>query len=79
MTLTIPDLPGTSGMSEADLRLELACALYARGKLTKMSAAELAGLDLSSFQSLLGQREIESYPMDMLNQDVKQLQELFPG
>jgi predicted HTH domain antitoxin len=76
MTLTIPDLPETTGMSEADFRLELACALYARGKLSKLGGAELSGLDVSSFQEALGQRHIESYSMEMLDHDVKQLQEL---
>jgi predicted HTH domain antitoxin len=79
MTLTIPDLPGTSGMTEADLRLELACALYAQGKLTKLSAAEMAGTDLSTFQAALGKRNIESYPIEMLESELEHLRDVFPA
>ncbi len=46
MTLHLPDIPAATRMTEAELRLELACALYAQGKVTKVSgaAAELAGV-----------------------------------
>ena len=43
MTLHLPDLPAATWMTEAELRLELACALYAHGKATKVSGAEVAG------------------------------------
>lgn len=47
MTLHLPDIPAATRMTEAELRLELACALYAHGKATKVSGAELAGVDFS--------------------------------
>ena len=43
MTLHLPDLPAATRMTEAEPRLELACALYAQGKATKVSGAEVAG------------------------------------
>ena len=43
MTLTLPDMPETAGLSADQLRLELACALYAHGLIGKVRAAELAG------------------------------------
>ena len=58
MTLTLPDLPVTTSMSEAELRLELACALYARGKTSAVAGAHLAEIDLVSFQGALAEREI---------------------
>ena len=45
MMLTLPDQPMPPGMTPEELRLELACALYARGKLTKVRGADFAGVD----------------------------------
>ena len=65
-------------MSPAELRLELACALYARGKLGKVRGAELAGVSFFDFQRALGERQIESYTEEMLGEDLKSLRKLFP-
>jgi len=73
MTLTLPDQPN---MSEAEIRLELACALYARGKISKVAGAEMAGVDFFAFQGALGERGISSYNVEMLEQDVQTLREL---
>ncbi len=57
--------------------MELACALYARGRITKVSAAQLAGASLSEFQRALGERQIESYTHEMLDDDIQAMRELF--
>ena len=74
MTLTIPE----GREPEADLQLELACAIYARGKTDKVSGSQLAGVDFFTFQRALGERGIFSYTEEMLDEDVRTLQELFP-
>ena len=43
MPLHLPDLPAATRMTEAEHRREQACALYAHGKATKVSGAEVAG------------------------------------
>jgi predicted HTH domain antitoxin len=78
MTLTLPDPPVPPGMTPEELRLELACALYARGKLTKVRGAELAGVDFFTFQQALKERQISTYTLDDLDREVATLNELFP-
>jgi len=77
MTLTLPDMPATTGRSEAELRLELACALYGQGKLNRVAGAELAGVDFFTFQGALGERGIPIYTGKMIDEDVTALQKLF--
>lgn len=78
MNLTLPDVPITRQMGDAQLRLELACGLYAQGKVTKVSGAELAGVDFFSFQKALGERRISTCTVEDLHDDVKALDRLFP-
>jgi predicted HTH domain antitoxin len=73
MTLTLPDMPS---FSEADLRLELACSLYARGLVGKVKGAEIADVDFFTFQGALGERHIVSYTSEMLQEDLQTLVEL---
>jgi predicted HTH domain antitoxin len=69
MTLTLPDNLGLDDLTTDDLRLELACALYARGRVGKVRGAELAGVDFFTFQGILGERGIERYTAEMLAED----------
>lgn len=46
LTLNFPDAPALRHVSEAEMRLELACALHAQGRISKIVGAEMAGLDL---------------------------------
>jgi predicted HTH domain antitoxin len=78
MTLTLPDQPMPSGMTPEELRLELACALYARGKLTKVRGADFAGVDFFTFQQALKERRISTYSIEDLNREVETLNECFP-
>ena len=61
MMLELPDLPLDERLTPADLRLELACALYARGRIGKVTASELAGADFFSFQRALSERQVPLY------------------
>lgn len=78
MKLELPDCPSTRDLPPEALRLELACALYARGKVGKAGGAELAGVDLVAFQRALGERNIESYTLDMVEAEAGSLRRLFP-
>ena len=77
MNLTLPDMPATAEMTESDLRIELACALYARGKVTKVSGAELAGVDFFSFQTALAERQISSYTVEDLHGELAAMDRIF--
>lgn len=74
MTLTIPE----GREPDADVQLEQACAKYARGKTDKVTGAQLAGVDFFTFQRALGERGIFSYTEEMLDEDIRTLQQLFP-
>jgi predicted HTH domain antitoxin len=79
MTIEVPDLPATAQISQEELRLELACALYARGRIGKVEGSHLAGVDFFSFQNALGLRQIPQYTEKMLAEDVASLKKLFPS
>jgi predicted HTH domain antitoxin len=74
MVLDLPELTNESFRPE-ELRLELACALYARKRLSKVAAASLAGVDFFTFQHALKDRNIPQYNEAMLEQDLQP----FPG
>jgi len=78
MTITLPDLPETAQLSSEEMRLELACALYSRGRVGKVVAAEMAGVDIFTFQRALQDRDIPLYTEPMLATDLQTLKELFP-
>ena len=77
MTLELPDAE-TRNLTPEELRLELACALYARGRIGKVGGANLAGVDFFTFQRALGERQISSYTAEMLHEDVETMKKLFP-
>jgi predicted HTH domain antitoxin len=79
VTLELPDIEHTE-MTAAEVRLELACALYARGKITAVTGSHLAGVDLISFQAALKERAIpRNYSLDDLHDDMDALKKLFPA
>ncbi len=78
MTITLPDIPGTPRLAPDDVRLELGCALYARGRLGKIAATELAGVDFVTFQRALEERGFPLYTEQMLAEDLQSLRTLFP-
>jgi len=78
VTLELPDLE-RSNLTQEELRLELACALYARGRIGKITGAALAGVDFFAFQHALKDRDIAQYTEEMLEQDLQAVKEPPPG
>lgn len=72
MTLELPD-QDTMEFTPAELRLELACALCARGLVGKVRGAHIAGIDFFEFQRALGERQISTYTSEMLHRDLQSL------
>ena len=79
MTIELPDEPLAADLTPQDLRLELACALYARGRIGKVAGSRLAGVDFFTFQGALGERQIPQYTEKMLSEDLETLKHLFPS
>ena len=77
MTLELPDLPANERMTPEELRLELACALYARGRIGKIAATDMAGVDFFTFQRALSERGVPLYTQQMLTSDLQSLNESF--
>ncbi len=77
MTLHLPDIPAAMRMTEAELRLELACALYGQGKVSAVGGSHLAGIDVVTFQGALVERGIpRNYSVRDLHDDVAALDRL---
>jgi predicted HTH domain antitoxin len=75
MTLTIDDdILHAARLSEAELRIEMAVALFQRESLTLALAADLAGLDRLQFQHVLASRQIPMhYTAEDLDEDCRSI------
>ncbi len=79
MTTTVAiDIPReilhAARISPAEVRRELAVALYAQGRLSLGKARELAGMTYWQFQQLLASREIPPhYDLEDYQQDLQML------
>ncbi|MFN0079699.1 MAG: UPF0175 family protein [Prosthecobacter sp.] len=73
LTLTLQDETCAADLSPEEARVDLACSMFARGALSKLSAAALAGLDFFRFQSALAERRISAYTDEMLDEDMRHL------
>ena len=78
MTLNLPDTVENTHLTPEEMRLELACALYARGRIGRVGATEMAGVDFFTFQRALGERGISICTEEMLEEDMASLKTLFP-
>ncbi len=78
MMIELPDVPLNERLTPEEVRLELACALYARGRIGKIAAAQMAGVDFFSFQRALSERRVPLYTEQMLANDLQALKEVFP-
>lgn len=79
MAVVIPDETlREAGMTERELRIELACRLFDIGRLSFPAAARLAGLDRPSMEGELRLRQIPIYrpTVEDLNQDLEALKRL---
>ena len=72
MAITLPDeLMRTTKLSEAEIKAELALALFQQERLTLGQAAQLAGVPQLDFQRLLASRRIPlHYGLDAMEEDV---------
>jgi len=74
------DLVRASGLTEDDLRLELAVALYRDNRFTLGQAARLVGRPQDEMLRILAKREIPvHYTVEDLHEDVANLEKLFPA
>jgi len=78
VTIELPDEALGENLTAPELRLELACALYAQGRIGKVSGSRLAGVDFFTFQRALVERHTPLYTEAMLADDVASLKHLFP-
>ncbi len=78
MTITLPDDPALASMTEAELQLDLACGLFASGRVSRGVAARIAGVDRGTFDEAVFARHIPSYTPEMLDEDLAAMKTLFP-
>ncbi|MCW1925219.1 UPF0175 family protein [Luteolibacter arcticus] len=78
MTLTLPDDPALAGMTESDLRLDLACGLFAAGRVSRTVACRIAGMERYDFDQEVSRRKISGYTEEMLEEDLANLSDLPP-
>lgn len=77
MSVTFEELVRETGLSEEELRLELAVCLFELERLTLGQASRLAGLSQFSFQGVLGRRRIPvHYDEQDFREDVETLRDL---
>jgi predicted HTH domain antitoxin len=78
MAVLIPDETlMAAGMTEQELKQELAILLYQQQRLTLAQAARLAGMDRLQLQHLLASRGVSiNYDIEDLDQDVANLRQL---
>lgn len=73
MTITLPDDPALLHRDEAELKLDLACGLFAAGRVSRSVCARIAGLSAHEFDEELFRRKIPSFTEEMLEQDLASL------
>jgi predicted HTH domain antitoxin len=74
MQITI-DVPNNLPLTEADLRAELAIALFQQEHVSLGRASKIAGIDVMEFQKRLANRDIFiHYDSEEFQQDVQHLQ-----
>ncbi|MEH1933277.1 MAG: UPF0175 family protein [Nostoc sp.] len=78
MSVIIPDdILTAAGLSEAELKREIAIMLYQQGKLSTGKARRLAGMNLIEFQRELTNRRIcINYEVEDLEADLETLRKL---
>jgi predicted HTH domain antitoxin len=75
VTIELPDVPANERLTPEEVRLELACALYARGRIGKVAATQMSGVDFFTFQRALSERGVPLYTEQMLASDLQSLNE----
>lgn len=70
MTVTLPDDPALVDLDETQLKIDLACTLFAAGRISRTVAARISGLNTLEFDEALFERKIPTYTSEMLDQDL---------
>ena len=78
MSVVIPDdVLRSAGMSEAQLKLEIAIMLFQQDRISIGKARRLAGINLLEFQREIAKRGIcIHYDVEEFEEDIKTLQEM---
>ena len=76
MTITLPDDPALQHLDEGQVRLDLACGMFAVGRVSRGVAARIAGLESLPFDEELFRRKIPTFTEEMLEQDLASLERL---
>ena len=78
MPVTLPDeLLRTAHLSEAEMKAEIALALFEQERLTLAQAATFAELPQLDFQALMASRDIPiHYDIEELTQDLERVRRL---
>ena len=81
MPMTIPDdILGAAGMTEQELRQEIAVLLFLKDKLTLAQASRLADMTRLEFQHILANRHIPvHFGEDELAEDLRTLNDTGQG
>ena len=75
MSVIVPDeILATTGLSDSEMRQEIAIMLFAQEKLTLAQASRFAGVDRMTFQRLLANRKIPlHYDVSDFEKDLENL------
>jgi predicted HTH domain antitoxin len=76
MKITLPDDPALQHLDEAQVRIDLACGMFAGGRVSRSIAARIAGLEALAFDEELFRRKIPTFTEEMLDQDLVALDRL---
>lgn len=76
MTITLPDDPALLDLTEADILLDLACALFAAGRISRTVAARLARIERREMDEELFRRRISGFTEETLDEDMAALNTL---
>ena len=77
LTITIPDsVIASAQVTEDELMLEIAIALFQQERLTLSEASSLANMTRLNFQKLLGRRHIPIYDVSDFEKDLENLEAL---
>ena len=78
MSVIVPDeIIGTTGLSDSEMKQEIAIMLFAQEKLTLAQASRFAGVDRMTFQHLLASRKIPvHYDVSDFEKDLENLREI---
>ena len=78
MSVIVPDeILATTGLSDSEMKQEIAIMLFAQEKLTLAQASRFAGVDRMTFQHILASRKIPvHYDVSDFEKDLENLREM---